>query len=1138
MDLEYENLNSHNNQEYYSPAYNTPTSSTSSSSSTSSALSNFCTPSNRKSSLFDRISNMNNNYQQQSNFNNNNNNNNILNNTSSYINGNTSTMSSSSSQIFATAASFNISQNDTVFYSRETIHLLVKFLSNHSENPIFRSLYSFAPDNLAWLWAFFDWETPLNLDYIDSQDTFVPLKVSDDPTGSFNEDTMKLINKIFADSPLFQYKYRDNIMIADVYKFIEHVQKINVAPVAKALFSLYFPRLASYIENPLKGLAICPKILKTNLSRIKLVDDIVKSLVKSRYSDLNEYKQKLIGNMSLPTYVRSLLNENHFWSPNSKLLQQLILTINLNTNNNINDNSNNNTNNNVSPKSSTSSVASNSDKMLANNYFQFNTTSNKTTNDYLKLLHNNTRINNDLDSSFDNLNRQVTLAKEEEDDENELDDQDVNNELNDLATVTTSATLINSNSDDKSSQESVFNSSNNLADLADNFTGKSAKLNTAAALANYYLNTIQQNQQQTNSDVMLNDLASPRLNINSMEQLEDVRLTVGVNHSSIGSNSNLNSPSALSPIPNRQATKLMLNTPKTPSNLSQYMSMQSTAYGSNTTLTNDQSIWNNKLLRSSMMTPPPSATPIKSPGASSSRLNAITNGLSAFDLVDSNDNNDSIIASPVPSQNNRTFNLMDPLAINPSNDESFYKYLKHSALISSPVPRFNQNKFQTDYSSSNQTKNPFSNSSGKFNNYSNKFSLANNNSNRTNSGNDYASFLNYNQQQQQQFQSQQQSSYHSHRHNSNVELNFPSNKLSANRNNYSANDVNNETFFNNNNSSLCRSPVQSNISLLLSQQSQAITNYFSNGNGSTHQIWQGRLPPKIYADNALYSRKVFLGGLPWDVNQQSLLQSLHRYGTVKLEIPGKDAKHPRVSSMCKTQERSTPGYVYIIYDNESSVQKLLADCRKEYKNGGEHYYYSILIPQNNQNSSMNYQFNNQKRCKAKEVEVIPWNQEDTSYVPQNKTSMLPAKIDAKSTIFVGALHGMLNAQGLAKVMNEVFGEVIHAGLDTDKYKYPIGSGRVTFRNRQSYVKAIKSKYVSIKANLDPTDPSPKFEKTIQIDPYLEDAKCCKCENKSYYFCRNENCLDYYCMNCWQYRHDTKNNGEHQSISRQNKQNYC
>ncbi len=761
-------------------------------------------------------------------------------------------------------------------------------------------------------------------------------------------------------------------------------------------------------------------------------------MVKSRYSDLNEYKQKLISNISLPSYVRSLLNENQFWSPNSKLLQQLILTINLNTNNN-NSNNYNNNDNNVSPKSSTSSITSNTDKMIANNYFQFtNNTSNKTTSNYLKLLHNNTRINNDLDSSFDNINRQVTLAKEE-DDEHELDDHD--NELHDLATITTSNTLINNNNDDKSSQESVFNSNNNLADLTDNFNEKTAKLNTAAALATYYLNTIHQNQQQTNNDIMLNGLASPKLNINSMEQLEESRLTVGVNHNNI-SNSNLNSPCALSPVPNRQAAKIMINTPKTPSNLSQYISMQSTAYGSNSTLTND-SIWNNKLLRSSMMTPPPSATPIKSPGAGSSGLNVITNNLSAFDLSDSNDNNnDSVIASPVQAQNNSraAYNLMDPLAINPQNDESFYRYLKHSALISSPVPRFNQNKFQTDYSSNNQNKNSFSNSASKLNNnYSNKFSLPNNNNNnsRLNSGNDYASFLNYNQQQQQQFQNQQQTSYHSQRHNSNVELNFPSNKLSVNRNNYSANDVNNETFFNNN-SSLCRSPVQSNISLLLSQQSQAITNYFSNANGSSHQIWQGRLPPKIYTDNALYSRKVFLGGLPWDVNQQSLLQSLHRYGTVKLEIPGKDAKHPRVSSMCKTQERSTPGYVYIIYDNEASVQKMLADCRKEYKNGGEHYYYSILIPQNNQNSSMNYQFNSQKRCKAKEVEVIPWNQEDTSYVPQNKTSMLPAKIDAKSTIFVGALHGMLNAQGLAKVMNEVFGEVIHAGLDTDKYKYPIG----------------------------------------------------------------------------------------------------
>lgn len=48
------------------------------------------------------------------------------------------------------------------------------------------------------------------------------------------------------------------------------------------------------------------------------------------------------------------------------------------------------------------------------------------------------------------------------------------------------------------------------------------------------------------------------------------------------------------------------------------------------------------------------------------------------------------------------------------------------------------------------------------------------------------------------------------------------------------------------------------------------------------------------------------------------------------------------------------------------------------------------------------------------------------------------RLDNETTVFVGALHGMLNAEGLARVMNDLFGNVIYAGVDTDKYKYPIG----------------------------------------------------------------------------------------------------
>lgn len=109
--------------------------------------------------------------------------------------------------------------------------------------------------------------------------------------------------------------------------------------------------------------------------------------------------------------------------------------------------------------------------------------------------------------------------------------------------------------------------------------------------------------------------------------------------------------------------------------------------------------------------------------------------------------------------------------------------------------------------------------------------------------------------------------------------------------------------------------------------------------------WSGRLPPKNYPPNAIYSRKVFLGGLPWDLNQNTLVQTLYKYGSVRLEVPGKDSKHPRVSSVARSQlERISPGYVYVIFDHEAAVTRLLADCRKENRNGSEHYFFNIYIP--------------------------------------------------------------------------------------------------------------------------------------------------------------------------------------------------
>ncbi|EHA98289.1 Cytoplasmic polyadenylation element-binding protein 1 [Heterocephalus glaber] len=99
----------------------------------------------------------------------------------------------------------------------------------------------------------------------------------------------------------------------------------------------------------------------------------------------------------------------------------------------------------------------------------------------------------------------------------------------------------------------------------------------------------------------------------------------------------------------------------------------------------------------------------------------------------------------------------------------------------------------------------------------------------------------------------------------------------------------------------------------------------------------------------------------------------------------------------------------------------------------------------------------------------------------------PKGLDPSRTVFVCALHGMLNAEALAAILNDLFGVVTFAGIDTDKHKYPIGSGRVTFNNRSSYLKAVSAAFVEIKTT--------KFTKKVQIDPYLEDSLCHICSSQ-------------------------------------------
>ncbi|KII72137.1 Cytoplasmic polyadenylation element-binding protein 1 [Thelohanellus kitauei] len=124
---------------------------------------------------------------------------------------------------------------------------------------------------------------------------------------------------------------------------------------------------------------------------------------------------------------------------------------------------------------------------------------------------------------------------------------------------------------------------------------------------------------------------------------------------------------------------------------------------------------------------------------------------------------------------------------------------------------------------------------------------------------------------------------------------------------------------------------------------------------------------------------------------------------------------------------------------------------------------------------------------------------------------------------------MMTAETIANIFNELFGGVIYAGIDTDKHKYPIGSGRITFNNYQSYAKAIRARFVEIKTL--------KFSKRVQIDPYLEDSICSQCSCKQGpFFCREFSCYRYFCNDCWHWAHSHSDMKAHRPVTRQARQN--
>ena len=179
--------------------------------------------------------------------------------------------------------------------------------------------------------------------------------------------------------------------------------------------------------------------------------------------------------------------------------------------------------------------------------------------------------------------------------------------------------------------------------------------------------------------------------------------------------------------------------------------------------------------------------------------------------------------------------------------------------------------------------------------------------------------------------------------------------------------------------------------------------------------------------NPTYSTKVFLGGVPYDINEAGLKEYFSKFGAIEVKWPDED-------SDCGKKKK---GYAYIILESEKSVKALLSSCEIR----GEKQY--VKLPS--------------RRMPDKDVQVIPWARSNSHYTRDHSS-----RVETNKMVFVGNLHGMMTAEHLATIMNDLFGGVIYVGIDIDKHQYPIGSSRVAFNNIKSYKKALEAAFIDAK----------------------------------------------------------------------------
>uniref|UniRef100_A0A914XU52 RRM domain-containing protein n=1 Tax=Panagrolaimus superbus TaxID=310955 RepID=A0A914XU52_9BILA len=127
-----------------------------------------------------------------------------------------------------------------------------------------------------------------------------------------------------------------------------------------------------------------------------------------------------------------------------------------------------------------------------------------------------------------------------------------------------------------------------------------------------------------------------------------------------------------------------------------------------------------------------------------------------------------------------------------------------------------------------------------------------------------------------------------------------------------------------------------------------------------------------------FSRKVFIGGLPFDATEDDINASFEHFGPMSIDWPRRHSSSDGGSPGGSPDRRQTSGYVFLIYRKESSVHRLLEGCKVD---SGR--YFMLMSTRNS--------------CR-KPVQVRPWRLSDFVYLPTPV-----ATLDPRNTVFIGGV---------------------------------------------------------------------------------------------------------------------------------------